>query len=655
MTAGTATADLPAFTSFSLLGPVRARRGRAELDAGPRQQRALLAVLLVRANQLVTVDDMIGLLWDQDPPGSAVNIIHKYIGCIRRLLEPGLAARASGCWLTRHGDAYRLAADENMSDLMAFQRLAKEARSAHADGRPADALDLFLEALGLWRGACGEDLWLHGRTHDYLAAVDQEHSAAVSTAADAALASAQPLRMLAPLRQAALAEPLNESLQARLMLVLAASGQQASALAHYQAVSNRLSEELGVDPGAELRAAHGKVLRQEFPAVAAGGPSDCPAVPAPPGRPGGPPLPGPSPLVPPAQLPADLPTFADCEAELAQPPEALSPAVGLPAAVAVCAITGMAGIGKTAFAVHWAHRLAGRFGDGQLYINLRGFDPGDPPVAPADALATLLCSLGVPAGGIPDGLDARTGMYRSILAGQRVLIVLDNARDGQQVRPLLPGSPGCLVMVTSRNPLAGLVMTEGARLVTLKLPTAEVARDALKRRLGRDRVAAEPAAVTDIIELCGRLPLALAAVSARAAAHPGFTLASVAADLRRTRWRLDAFAAAGMAADPRSVFSWSYRQLSPRAGRLFRLLPAQPAADITPAASARLLGVSPAEANRLVVELTNAGLLTEHRPGRYLFHDLVRAYAAELSESTGTTAGSREYPEREQVTAAPAG
>jgi DNA-binding SARP family transcriptional activator len=597
---------------FSLLGPVRARRGLAELDVGPRQQRAILALLLVRANQLVTVDGMIDLLWDRDPPGSSVNIIHKYIGCIRRLLEPDLAARASGRWLTRHGDAYRLAADEHMSDLIAFRRGVKDARSAHAEGRPSAALDRWLEALGLWRGACGEDLWLHGRNRDYFAAVDQEHAAAVTRAADAALASAQPARILALLSQAALDEPLNESLQARLMLVLAATGQQASALSHYEDVRKRLSEELGVDPGAEMRAAHGQVLRQEIPAPAAGNAAS------------GSRSRGPTPLVPPAQLPADLPTFAGREAELAQLSEMLSPAS--------CAIVGMAGIGKTTFAIHWAHRVANRFHDGQLHINLRGFDSSDPALAPADALRTLLCSLGVPAGDIPDGLDARAGLYRSILAGRRVLIVLDNARDVQQVRPLLPSGAGCLVIVTSRNPLTGLAMTEGARLLTLNLPSVLTASEVLERRLGLDRVALEPAAVADIIESCGRLPLALAAVAARAAAHPDFTLASIAADLRRTPGRLDAFVAAGVAADARAAFSWSYDRLSPQASRLFRLLPLQQEAEITPAASASLLGVPPQEANRLVVELADVALLTEHRPGRYSFHDLIRAYAAELSE-----------------------
>jgi DNA-binding SARP family transcriptional activator len=272
---------------FSVLGPVRAWRGPAELDLGPNQQRAILGLLLVQANQPVTIDDLIELLWAQDPPGSAVNVIHKYIGAIRRLLEPDLKARSGGRWLARHGGAYWLAADEPMSDLISFRRIVKDAGSAHADGRPAAALGLLLDALALWRGACGGDLDLRGRNRDYFAAVDTEFVAVVARAADAALACAQPSRVLPLLRRVALGEPLNESLQARLILLLAATGQQAPALAHYRSVRERLGNELGVDPGPELRAAQGQVLRQEFPAAAAGPPPGPPGPPGPPAPPGG--------------------------------------------------------------------------------------------------------------------------------------------------------------------------------------------------------------------------------------------------------------------------------------------------------------------------------------------------------------------------------
>jgi DNA-binding SARP family transcriptional activator len=626
---------------FSLLGPVRAWCGPAEVDLGPNQQRATLALLLVRANQFVTTDDLIELLWERNPPGSAINVIHKYIGAIRRLLEPNLEARTSGRWLTRQGGAYRLAADEGTSDLIAFRRMVNDARSAHAGDRPADALDLLMEALGLRRGACGEGLEHYRRNRDYFTAVDQEYAAAVAEAANAALACARPLRILPLLRQVASDDPLNESLQARLMLLLAATGQQALALSQYQAVRERLRDELGVDPGTEMRTAHGKVLRQELPIAVAGNQVEIASAPGSVRLPDtqaariSSPSAAPSPVVPPAQLPADLPVFTGREPELSQVSKMLGPDSESPL-VAICAIDGMAGIGKTTFAIHWAHHVAKHFEDGQLYLNLHGFDSSGSAMIPADALGALLYSLGLPAGHIPDHLDARAGMYRSVLAGKHVLIVLDNARDVEQVRPLLSGSPGCLVIVTSRSPLAGLAMTEGARLLTLKLPSVLTARGTLERRLGVDRVAAEPEAVEEIIQLCGRLPLALAIVAARAAAHSDFTLASIATDLRLTWGRLDAFGTAGVAADARTVFSWSYRHLTPQACRLFRLLSLQPAADITVAASASLLGDAPETASRLMAELTSTALITEYQPGRYAFHELTRAYAAELSDSTDT-------------------
>jgi DNA-binding SARP family transcriptional activator len=623
---------------FSVLGPIRGWRGQTELNLGSNQQRAILALLLIRANYLVCIDDLVELLWEDKPPASAVNVIHKHIGAIRRLLEPGLAARAGGRWLTRHGTAYRLAADAGTSDLISFRDMVKQAAGHAADG-PAAALELLTGALGLRRGACGEGLDLCGKTRAYFSTVDQEYVAAVSQAADAALASAQPQRILPLLREFAATESLDESLQARLMLVLAATGQQALALDHYQKVRERLGSELGVDPGPELRAAHSRVLRQE---LEPGGPAAL--SPASPDAHAASRLTAPTPLVPPAQLPADLPSFAGRVAELSQVERMLTGDDGCPT-VGICVIHGMAGIGKTTFAIHWAHRVARHFRDGQLYLDLRGFDAGGLATAPADALYALLCSLGVPAGQIPDGLDARAGLYRSVLAGKRVLVVLDNARDAAQVRALLPGTQGCLVIATSRNPLTGLAMTDGARLLTLPLPSVATARETLERRLGTDRIAAEPEAVAEIIRLCGQLPLALAIVAARAA-HPGFTLGSISADLHRTQSRLDALGRAGVAPDARTVFSWSYHHLSPRARRLFRLLSLHPAADITAAASASLLGVPPEEASRLMAELVSTSLLIEDRPGRYGFHDLIRAYAAELLQRDGPEADRLTAPAR---------
>jgi tetratricopeptide (TPR) repeat protein len=302
-----------------------------------------------------------------------------------------------------------------------------------------------------------------------------------------------------------------------------------------------------------------------------------------------------------------------------------------PATVAVSAVSGTAGIGKTALAVFWAHRVAGRVPDGQLYVNLRGFDPTGSALEPAEAVRGFLDAFGVPANRIPASLEGRTGLYRSILTGRRVLVVLDNARDPEQVRQLLPGSPGCLAIVTSRNQLTPLVVTEGAHPLTLDLLPTVDAGDLLANRLGTGRVAAEPDAVAEIIARCARLPLALAVAAAHAATHPDHPLASLAAELREATGGLDAFDGGDAATDVRAVLSWSYRALSAEAARLFRLLGLKPGPDISTAAAASLAGLPLPRARRLLTELTRAHLLTEHAPGRYAFHDLLRAYATELA------------------------
>ncbi|MFG2042327.1 ATP-binding protein [Dactylosporangium sp. NPDC048998] len=331
----------------------------------------------------------------------------------------------------------------------------------------------------------------------------------------------------------------------------------------------------------------------------------------------------------PAQLPADLATFAGREAELAvigEPPA--GPGAG-PATVVITALGGMAGVGKTTLAVHWAHRVADRFPDGQLYLDLRGFGPADRPVEPADALPGLLRSLGVPGGDLPSGLDAQAALYRSRLAGRRMLILLDNARDSEQVRPLLPGTPGCLVLVTSRNELTGLVVVDGAHPVRVDLLDDAAARKLLARRLSKRFDEAAPAAVATIVGLCAGLPLALAVVAARLATSPGHTLDSVADDLRAAGGGLEALRGPDATTDPRAVFSWSYRALSPSAAALFRALGVHPGPDIGRAAAASLLGAPPGTARAALLELERASLVVEHRLGRFVVHDLLREYARE--------------------------
>jgi tetratricopeptide (TPR) repeat protein/DNA-binding XRE family transcriptional regulator len=328
----------------------------------------------------------------------------------------------------------------------------------------------------------------------------------------------------------------------------------------------------------------------------------------------------------PRQLPFAMPAFVGRRAQLA----ALSRVVhGLDGTAVVAVICGTAGVGKTALAVHFGHQAAGLFPDGQLYVNLAGFSPSGTPLMPGQAVRGFLDALAVRPGRIPADQDRQSALYRSLLAGRRMLVVLDNAADEQQVRPLLPGSRGCLTVVTSRRQLAGLAAAEGAALITLDcLPKAE-ALQLLTARLGAGRVAAEPEAAGDLVRLCGGLPLALAIVAARGAVRPGFTLAELAAELRQVGTSLDALDTGDPGASIRPVFSWSCQALGAPAARMFRLLGLHPGPEVSVAAAASLARLDRPAARMALDELTRASLLTEHRPGRYALHDLLRAYAAE--------------------------
>jgi tetratricopeptide (TPR) repeat protein/transcriptional regulator with XRE-family HTH domain len=347
------------------------------------------------------------------------------------------------------------------------------------------------------------------------------------------------------------------------------------------------------------------------------------------GDPGG----SPSTTVP-RQLPATVADFTGRAAELKALTRILEDAAaGPPGAVVISAISGTAGVGKTALALHWAHQVARRFTDGQLYVDLRGFDPSGRPALPAEAIRGFLDALGVPSDRIPPTPDAQAGLYRSLLAGKRMLIVVDNARDEQQVRPLLPASLASLVIVTSRSQLAGLAAADNARLLTLDVLSHGDAVRLLTARLGAERAGAEPAALAEIATRCACLPLALAIATARAAARPGFPLAALAAELRDAPGRLDALDSGDSSGNIRAVFSWSYRQLSPAAARIFLLLAVHPGPDISAAAAASLAAVSEPQARGLLRELTRAHLVTEHAPARYASHDLLRAYAAQVRDS----------------------
>jgi DNA-binding SARP family transcriptional activator len=597
---------VPPAIRFRVLGLIRAWRDDVELDLGPRQRQLILALLLVADGRPVDLAEFVALLWVDDPPPSAVNVVHRYIGGLRRLLEPELPNRAAGRWLQRHGAGYRLDAGGASLDLRQARTFAAEARQLAAAGDAPAAVAGYARALDLWDGRCGAGLDGAAGVHPAFVAVDREASALAREATDAALSAGLCPVVLPALRRAAERDPFDEALQARLLLCLAADGRQAEALTGYQAVRRRLTEELGIQPGPDLLQAHRRILDQQFAAVAPAPIEASPVIE---------PLP-----VPPAQLPTNLAGFAGRRAELAQL-DAILDAAEQDGGTAVTVIDGMPGVGKSTLAIHWAHRTADRFGDGQLFLDLRGFDAEGTPTSPLDALGSLLTGLGVTPSRLPAGLDARAGLYRSLLSGRRILVVLDNAITAGQATPLLPASPGCAAVVTSRHRLTELTL-RGARALTADLPGIDDARDSLRARIGDQRASAEPQALDEIIARCGRLPLAIAVVGARAHGNPEFSLAAIAAELRAAPNPLDAL---------HDIFSWSYRSLTEPAARLLRLLSLHVGGEITTAAAASLAGLPPRRARELTGELAQGRLLLERQPGRYVLHDLIHAYAAELA------------------------
>jgi DNA-binding SARP family transcriptional activator/tetratricopeptide (TPR) repeat protein len=594
---------------FRLLGDVQARIDGSAVDIGHARQRCVLVALLVDANRLVPIDVLLDRVWSERLPQRARNTLSGYVSRLRRVL-----VATNDVAITRHPGGYVLTVDPMAVDLHRFHHLSARARAARDED---DALTLFEQALGLWGPTAFATLdtpWLDS----VRVTLDAQRLAAELDRNDLLLGRGQHAALLDDLSERATEYPLNERVAGQLMLALYRCGRQADALYRYEHVRSELAEALGADPSPPLQRLHRQILAAD-PALATTTASTTRPAAAARGSPV------------PRQLPAPPRGFTGRDRELAAL-DALARTVDeMAPAVVISTVSGCAGVGKTALAVHWAHRVAQTFTDGQLYVNLRGFDPRGSVTSLAEAMRGFLDALDVPRDRIPSTLDAQSGLYRSLLTGRRMLIVLDNARDAEQVRPLLPGSAGCMVVVTSRNELTGL-LADGAEPLVLDLLTGQEARTLLIRRLGRRRVAAEPAAVTQTIDRCARLPLTLSIVAARAAARPAFPLAVLASELAGTRGALDAFASDDAAIDVRAVFSWSYNVLSAEAARVFRLMALNPGADLAAPAAASLAGIPPARARSLLAELTRAHLVTEPVPGRFSFHDLLRAYARELTD-----------------------
>jgi DNA-binding SARP family transcriptional activator len=603
---------------FAVLGPVRAWRDETELDLGQPKQRAVLAALLMREGTQVTLEELIDDVWGDEAPATSAQAIRVYVNRLRLVL-----GSAGPGHIRSAGRGYALDANPELCDSPRFAHLVSRARHARKDGDPTAARVHFTEGLALWMGTA-----LAGVPGPYASAQRTRLNELRLSVQEEYLACTVDLGLYdeaaAELSALVADHPLRERLRELQMLALYGTGRQAEALGAFREASRLLREELGIDPGPALNSVHQRILSKD-PALLR------PALTPPLSVTASPPAPASVPA--PAQLPADIAHFTGRADELTAL-TALAAEVG--SAVVITAIDGTAGIGKTALAVRWAHRHAASFPDGQLYVNLRGFDPTGTPVEAEAAIRGFLDALAVPPERIPADPEARIGLYRSLLADRRMLVVLDNACGPAQVRPLLPGSAGCLVLVTSRNQLTGLVAVDGVRSLTLDLLTPREARELLIRRLGAGRAAAEPDAVEELIGLCARLPLALNITAARAAARPAFPLAVFAAQLRQARDRLAALDTGDVTASVRAVFSWSYRALTPATARTFRLLGIHPGPDITGPAAASLAAASREQASAALNELASACLLTEHSPGRYTFHDLLRAYAAEQARTHDT-------------------
>jgi DNA-binding SARP family transcriptional activator/tetratricopeptide (TPR) repeat protein len=587
----------PPDVAVGVLGNLEVRVGDAPVSVGHARQKAVLVVLSTEVDRVVPVDRLIDRVWGGRAPAQARSVLRTYVSNLRRALAP------TGIAITWRDTGYRLTADPDCVDLHCFRRLLAQARDVDD---PRSALALVEQALALWRGEPLAELdtpWAQSvREHLY-----GEQAAAKADRIDWALECGRHGDLLPELTTRLAEDPLDERLAGQVMLALYRAGRPADALEHYRSARQRLAEELGADPGPALQQLHQRILTAD-PVLTLRETDPAPERTT-------------SRVPPPRQLPAAPAPFVGRHDEL----ERLGAAQGDASTVVISAIAGAGGIGKTWLALHWAHRNADRFPDGQLFVDLRGFSPDGEPMDPAVAVRGFLDALGVDPGRLPTDLNAQAALYRSLVAGKRMLVVLDNAATADQVAPLLPGTPASTVLITGRTTLALLIDRHGARHLQLGILTREEAHALLVGRIGDGRVAAEPDATRELIDLCGCYPLALSIMARYAAIRPHVPLAEFAAELRELG--LDMFDNEDPAVSFPAVLSWSLRGLTAEQRTVFALLGIAPGPDIDLPAVASLAGLPVAQTRKALRALEEHSLLERRPYDRYSMHDLVRAYA----------------------------
>ena len=595
-----------------LLGPFTVTvDGDRPVTVGPRQQRLVLAVLAWEANRLVPMERLVEWLWPDAPPRRATHAIRVHVSNLRAALAEAGLDPADLALLTQ-GPGYVLRVDPERVDVHRFQQLIGTARAAPDDETRVALLE---QALALWRGPALVDTATPEIAERLNARLVEAHDLAVEDRFDALLRLGRGTELLGELAGAVDEQPSRERLVGQWVLALYRSGQRDRALAEFRRTRALLADELGVDPGPELRELELAILRDD-PALRPPSPAQARAE---------------RPVVP-AMLPPSVADFTGRTEALAAL-DALLERPDRPMAVVISAISGTAGVGKTALAVRWAHQVRERFPDGQLYVNLDGYAMG-PPLRPDQVLAQFLRALGVPPERVPVEPAEAGGRYRTLLADRRMLVVLDNASGADQVRPLLPAGPGCFVMVTSRQRLDGLIAVDAARRITLDVLGLGEATALLGRIIGEDRIVAEPDAAVALAQANACLPLALRIAAAQLTAEPSRSIEDYLAELRERGVLAGLTIAEDEQRAVRTAFDLSYAALKPDVRQAFRLIGLVPGPTITARSLAALAECTVAQAESLIDQLAAAHLLQESAPGRFGFHDLLREYAKEVGVAT---------------------